>query len=172
VAKWESSRGLDPFSYGYNAATPDDQYMTADEVVDSLVDIVSKNGNFLLDIGPKADGTIPAIMEQRLRETGAWLKVNGESIYGTTYWSRAAQEGDLRFTVRQNKAFYITSLTQPGDQVTVTSPVPIGAGDKVTLLGYHGGPLHWTKRDDGSLVIDVPKAARSAGQYAWVFKIA
>ncbi len=108
VAKWEASRGLDPHSYGYNSATPDDRYMTAEEVVQTLVDIVSKNGNFLLDIGPKADGTIPAIMEQRLRETGRWLAVNGESVYGTTYWAQMAQLGDLRFSVKQGEAFYIS----------------------------------------------------------------
>ncbi|MFL6076914.1 MAG: alpha-L-fucosidase [Mycobacteriales bacterium] len=171
VQKWESSRGLDPHSYGYNAQTPDDAYMTADQVVDSLVDIVSKNGNFLLDIGPRADGTIPEIMQTRLRETGAWLKVNGEAIYGTTYWSRMAQQGDLRFTVKPNKAFYLTSLVRPGSQVVVDAPVPIRAGDTVSLLGYRGGALHWTQAG-GRLVIDVPPAAQQSGRYAWTFKIA
>jgi alpha-L-fucosidase len=170
IAKWESSRGLDPFSYGINRATPDDQYMTAEEVVQSLVDIVSKNGNFLLDIGPNFDGTIPQVMQDRLRSTGAWLRVNGESIYGTTYWARMAQLGSLRFTVKQNEAFYISSLDQPGDKLIVEAPVPIKAGDRVTLLGYQR-PLDWTIRN-GSLVISVPKAAQRAGQYAWVFKIA
>ncbi|MGW1893652.1 alpha-L-fucosidase [Streptomyces sp. NPDC002004] len=170
VAPWESSRGLDPFSYGYNRATPDDRYMTAEDVVHGLVDIVSKNGNFLLDIGPRADGTIPEIMQTRLRETGEWLKVNGEAIYDTTYWSRMAQLGeDLRFTVRQNKAFYIHSLTAPGATLTVEAPVPIRPGDKVTLLG-HDRPLTWTVRG-GALVIDVPQAARRAGRHVWVFKV-
>ncbi|MEJ8668090.1 alpha-L-fucosidase [Streptomyces sp. MS1.AVA.1] len=155
VAKWESSRGLDPFSYGYNRATPDDAYMTTQEVVHNLVDIVSKNGNLLLDIGPRADGTIPEIMQTRLRETGRWLKVNGEAIYDTTYWSRMAQLGqDLRFTVRQGKAFYIHSLAEPGSRLTVEAPVPIRSGDKVTLLG-HDRPLTWAVRG-GALVIDVP----------------
>jgi alpha-L-fucosidase len=170
VAKWESSRGLDPFSYGYNQATPDDAYMTAEEVVHSLVDIVSKNGNFLLDIGPRADGTIAPILQTRLRETGAWLKVNGEAIYGTTYWSRMAQLGeDLRFTVRPNEAFYIHSLTRPGAKLTVEAPVPIRPGDKVTLLG-HDRPLTWIV-SKGALVIDVPETARKAGQHVWVFKV-
>ncbi|MFF2850973.1 alpha-L-fucosidase [Streptomyces sp. NPDC058001] len=170
VAKWESSRGLDPFSYGYNQATPDDRYMTTEEVVHSLVDIVSKNGNFLLDIGPRADGTIPEIMQTRLRETGEWLKVNGEAIYDTTYWSRMAQLGqDLRFTVRQNRAFYIHSLAAPGAKLTVEAPVPIRSGDKVTLLGYRR-PLTWTVRG-GALVIDVPEAARRSGKHVWVFKV-
>jgi alpha-L-fucosidase len=169
VAKWESSRGLDPFSYGINRATPDDKYMTAEQVVQTLVDIVSKNGNFLLDIGPNFDGTIPQVMQDRLRETGAWLRVNGEAIYGTTYWSRMAQLDNLRFIVKQNEAFYIASLEQPGSTLTVEAPVPIRSGDRVTMLGYHR-PLDWTVRN-GSLVIDVPRAAANAGQYAWVFKI-
>jgi alpha-L-fucosidase len=170
VAKWESSRGLDPFSYGYNRATPDDRYMTAEEVVRTLVDIVSKNGNFLLDIGPDFDGTIPDVMQKHLRDAGAWLKVNGEAIYGTTYWSRMAQLGDLRFTVKQNEAFYVHSLAAPGTRLVVDAPVPIRSGDRVTMLGYRGN-LHWTV-ENGSLVIDVPAAARQAGRYAWVFKIA
>lgn len=170
VAKWEASRGLDPRSYGYNRETPDDAYMTAEEVVHSLVDIVSKNGNFLLDIGPRADGTIPEIMQTRLRETGAWLAVNGEAIYDTTYWSRMAQLGDdLRFTVRPNEAFYIHSLARPGARLTVEAPVPVRAGDQVTMLG-HGRPLTWTVAG-GALVIDVPEAARRAGRHAWVFKV-
>jgi alpha-L-fucosidase len=172
VAKWEASRGLDPFSYGYNSATPDDRYMTAEQVVQTLVDIVSKNGNFLLDIGPKADGTIPAIMQKVLLDTGAWLRVNGEAIYGTTYWSRMAQLGELRFTVKQNEAFYIHSLAQPGDKLVVQAPVPIQAGDRVTLLGYHGRPLNWSLDNQGALVVQVPKAAQRSGLYDWVFKIA
>ncbi|MFK0104306.1 alpha-L-fucosidase [Streptomyces sp. NPDC091217] len=170
VAKWEASRGLDPRSYGYNRATPDDAYMTTEEVVHSLVDIVSKNGNFLLDIGPRADGTIPEIMQTRLRETGAWLAVNGEAIHGTTYWSRTAQLGeDLRFTVRPNEAFYIHSLTRPGARLTVEAPVPVRDGDKVTMLG-HDRPLTWTF-SKGALVVDVPEAARRVGQHVWVFKV-
>jgi alpha-L-fucosidase len=109
-------------------------YATADQLITTLVDIVSKNGNFLLDIRPKADGTIPVIMQQRLQEMGAWLKVNGEAIYDTTYWWRASQDGDLRFTVRPNQAFYITSLVQPSSQIVVNQPVPIQPGDVITML--------------------------------------
>ncbi|MCQ4081448.1 alpha-L-fucosidase [Streptomyces sp. RB6PN25] len=173
VAKWEASRGLDPFSYGYNSATPDSDYMTAEQVVQTLVDIVSKNGNFLLDIGPKADGTIPDIMRTRLRQTGQWLAINGESVYGTTYWSKMAQLGNLRFTIRQgprNPAFYISSLGDPGSTLVVQAPVPVRKGDKVTMLGYNQ-PLDW-EFDGETLTVQVPAAARMAGQYAWVFKIA
>ncbi|HEY4018046.1 MAG TPA: alpha-L-fucosidase, partial [Pseudonocardiaceae bacterium] len=171
IAKWEATRGLDPYSFGYNQLTADTQYMTTEQVVRSLVDIVSKNGNFLLDIGPKADGTIPDIMVRRLVETGEWLRVNGEAIQGTTYWSRMAQLGELRFTVRPNSAFYIHSLGQPTDRLVVAAPVPIRRGDRVTLLGYPGRELDWSLDNHGALVVEVPKAAQRSGQYVWVFKI-
>jgi alpha-L-fucosidase len=163
--KWEATRGIDPFSFGYNAATPDSDYATSDQLITQLVDIVSKNGNFLLDIGPKADGTIPTIMQQRLQEMGAWLNVNGEAIYNTTYWWRVQQDGDLRFTVSPNNAFYVISLVQPGNQVVVNEPVPIQPGDTIHLLGHLGGPLQWSQQN-GSLVITVPPAAQQSGQYA------
>jgi alpha-L-fucosidase len=83
--KWESNQGMDPYSYGYNRATPASLYMNASTLVHSLVDMVSKNGNLLLDVGPMADGTIDATEVAHLLEAGLWIKANGEAIFNTTY---------------------------------------------------------------------------------------
>jgi alpha-L-fucosidase len=87
---WEESRGM-AFSYGLNRAERVDDYKTGREFILVLIDLVSRGGNLLLDIGPAADGTIPPLMEQRLLEIGDWLKVNGEAIYGTRTAGRPVQ---------------------------------------------------------------------------------
>lgn len=102
---WEENRGMG-VSYGYNRAEDLDVYHTGRELVFILVDTASRGGNLLLDIGPKADGTIPVIMEQRLKEIGDWLKINGEAIYGTKPWKKTRQwtAGEIP-RVEYNKEF-------------------------------------------------------------------
>ena len=80
--KWEECRGLGR-SFGYNRAEGEAETIAPDELIALLVDIVSKNGNLLLDVGPEADGTIPPVQMSRLQALGAWLQQNGEAIYGT-----------------------------------------------------------------------------------------
>ena len=87
---WEENRGMG-VSYGYNRAEGLDIYHTARELVMILVDTISRGGNLLLDIGPKADGTIPLVMEERLTKIGDWLKINGEAIYDTKPWKATRQ---------------------------------------------------------------------------------
>ncbi len=87
---WEESRGMG-YSYGYNRAETIDDYKTDREMILVLIDLVSRGGNLLLDIGPTGDGRIPVIMQQRLLQIGAWLKVNGEAIYGARHAGRDCQ---------------------------------------------------------------------------------
>lgn len=87
---WEESRGIG-HSYGYNRKEGADDYKSGRDLILILVDIVSRGGNLLLDIGPTADGRIPVIMQQKLLEIGSFLQQNGEAIYETSAWSTTRQ---------------------------------------------------------------------------------
>jgi alpha-L-fucosidase len=87
---WEESRGMG-YSYGYNRMETVRDYHTDRELLMMLIDIVSRGGNLLLDIGPTADGRIPVIMEERLTQIGSWLKPNADAIYGTRMWRHPRQ---------------------------------------------------------------------------------
>ncbi|MFX1705393.1 alpha-L-fucosidase [Chitinophaga sp. CC14] len=87
---WEESQGIGQ-SYGYNRMETADDYKKSADLVLMLVDIVSRGGNLLLDIGPTADGRIPVIMQQKLLDIGKWLEVNGEAIYDSKPWTVSQQ---------------------------------------------------------------------------------
>lgn len=179
--KWESNQGMDPYSYGYNRATPDAAYMNATTIVYTLVDMVSKNGNLLLDIGPRADGTIVDAEVANLKEAGAWIHAHGEAIFNTTYWfvqSEIVDGPDVRFT-QTDDAFYILFLEKPvlnAGAVDVAAPVPILPGDAVQLVAVDGGEdLAWETKGTGTetvLSITVSDDLIEADEFCWVFKVA
>lgn len=171
--KWETSQGMDPYSYGYNRATPVKEYMNATTIVQSLVDIVSKNGNFLLDIGPMANGTIVDVEKNNLREAGRWIRSHEEAIFNTTYWHVTPQEGDsFRFTTTQD-AFYILVLERPNGTLALESPIPWVEGDAVKIVGGNmsGEVVPSSMSEDGTVVLNVGDEVADADVFTWVFKI-
>lgn len=171
--KWESNQGMDPFSYGYgfNRATQDDEYMNATTLVHNLVDITSKNGNLLLNIGPKHDGTIHEPMMNNLLEAGTWIKSHGEALFNTTYWFITPEENDIRFT-QTDDAFYIINLGKPAaGRFQVKAPVPVLHGDKMYALTMEGKRLLNWGIENGQLWFDVTQDVINADKFAWVFKI-
>ncbi|PVH94282.1 glycoside hydrolase family 29 protein [Periconia macrospinosa] len=168
---WEATRGMDPFSFGYNAATPDDQYMNATTIIRMLTDIVAKNGNFLLDVGPKADGTIPDIMMANLREAGKWIHAHGESIFDTKYWPNGPGDGDFRYTTTDD-AFYIQILKEPTGSITIPDLVPYLQSDEVTVVGgsKNGTTVPAALDSAGRMVLNVSNDIATADKHVWTFK--
>ncbi len=155
--KWESCRGIG-HSFGYNRNEGDDQLLAEDELIHMFVDIVSKNGNLLLNVGPMADGTIPANQAERLRGLGRWLDVNGKAIFDTRPWTRA--EGvtssgvDIRFTAI-DEALFVTMLGTPAESEITVEGVEAPAGAAIRLLG-RDGDLSW-RQDGADLRIELPE---------------
>jgi alpha-L-fucosidase len=168
--KWEECRGLGR-SFGYNRAEGEAETIAPADLIVLLVDIVSKNGNLLLDLGPEDDGTIPPVQMERLQALGAWLKQNGEAIYDTVPWERAVgktAEGDnLRFT-RKGSDLYATILGTPKMRTATIEGVAATPGMQVTMLG-DGAPLG-TKAAGSDLQVTLPE--HLPGNYAYVLKLA
>jgi alpha-L-fucosidase len=101
---WEESQGIG-HSYGYNRNEQLDNYKTSRNLILMLIDIVSRGGNLLLDIGPTADGRIPVIMQQRLIDMGDWLKINGDAIYGTDAWKQSYQWSEGKMPDKKGESY-------------------------------------------------------------------
>ncbi len=183
---WQTDTSLSNGSWGYLAQ---DTFKTPETIVHQLADIVSKNGNLLLNIGPRPDGTIPEKAQETLLEVGSWLKVNGEAIYGTRPWKlfgegptkitggafheseQAYTPQDFRFTTH-GRTLYAIELGWPqSGEVTITSlsPAYLGA-DKIRQVSLLGASekIAWEQKEDG-LHLRLPH--EPSGKYAYSFRI-
>jgi len=151
--KWEATRGLS-HSFGFNRRDSDADYESVEALVRSFVDTVSKNGNLLLNVGPRGeDAQIPPAQIARLEGFGAWLKANGEAIYATRPWLRAegrTSDGiSVRFTVRPEALFALLLGTPPGEFLIEGNDLPLPRS--VTLL-ESGYACPFERRSEGLLV--------------------
>jgi alpha-L-fucosidase len=166
--KWEECRGLGR-SFGYNRAEGEAETIAPADLIYLLVDIVSKNGNLLLDVGPEADGTIPAVQLSRLHELGDWLRINGEAIYATHPWLRAegttAENITVRFTQKDSSVYAILLGVPKSKTITLKSLAP-KPNSQLFLLG-HTEPLVWSQQS-GDVVITLP--SNLPAKYAIAFR--
>ncbi|KAI9452853.1 alpha-L-fucosidase [Russula earlei] len=144
----------------------------AGAIVTRLIDIVSKNGTMMLNISPKADGTIPAEQQETLLGVGRWLKTNGDAIFDTHNWIKAREEGangnKIYFTVKAGALYAIITGKWPAGVVTINSlPASIGKVAGVTLLG-NNGKLAFSQ-DANGLTVTLP--ANPPCDIAWTLQI-
>ena len=155
--KWEATRGVG-HSFGANHNEAPEDIISTTELVRLLVDVVAKNGNLLIGVGPGPDGTLPEWQVAPLSGLGRWLEVHGEAVYGTRPWSvpsTTTSDGtDVRFTLGSD-ALYATLLGAPGTRAVVLRGVVAGAVDDVDLLGVDA-PIDW-QVSDGSLSVTLPE---------------
>lgn len=170
---WEESRGVGG-SYGFNRDENIDDYSTSEGLVHELIDIVSRGGNLLLNVGPTADGRIPVIMQQRLVDIGEWLNVNGEAIYGTRPWNKKAHKKENKekgiYYTKKDKNLYVICTSWPEKAIVIDGFKP-GKETVVTMLGLKK-KIEWSIKE-GKMVIQPPliTPAQLPCQYAYVLKI-
>lgn len=165
---WEECRGIGG-SFGYNRNENLEDYSSSAQLIHILIDKVARGGNLLLNIGPTADGRIPVIMQQRLADMGAWMKINGEAIYNTRAWEQAPaikKETTVFFTKKQ-QSLYSFLTKWDGKPITINNVKKVTG---VQLLGYNG-KINF--RQSGSTLTITPPSGSllQLGDAAWVFKI-
>jgi alpha-L-fucosidase len=179
---WLTDTSIGPWFHQKSTA-----YKSVDDIVDVLVDIVSKNGCLLLNVGPAADGTIPPDAQKLLRGIGRWLSTNGEAIFETRPWKtfgegptrntgggfsenkdKSYTSEDIRFTQsKDGKTVYVIVLGWPERETTIRSMRLAGRG-RVELLGYRGKIEHRIN-NEGQLVITPPRDKE--GDHAFAFRL-
>jgi alpha-L-fucosidase len=150
-----------------------DEYKPKEWIVETLIDVCAKGGNFQVGFGPTGLGTWPKEVVQRLEYAGDWLKVNGEAIYATRPWSHWNDGPSVRYTRSKDHQYvYAIALGWPGTALRLTHVVP-RPGTEVRLLGF-APPLHWERVDQG-LRIDLPATlqdeARRPCKQAYAFRL-
>jgi len=173
--EWENPGSMNT-SFGYNKH--DHQWVSTGKIITNLVDTVSKDGNYLLNVGPTAEGLIPEPCITRLREVGAWLEVNGDAIYGTTSWHTFAETATVTDAdpievcyTRKKNAVFASCLTWPGGKLTLKQ---LGQAalegrqiESVSMLGSDH-KIEWSQTPAG-LQLSVPEQPTS--KHVWVYRI-
>ncbi|MEJ7651870.1 MAG: alpha-L-fucosidase [Chloroflexia bacterium] len=184
---WQTDTSVSYRSWSY---IEDDEFKSVTTLVHDLVDIVSKNGNLLLNVGPRADGTIPDEVQELLRGVGAWLSVNGEAIYGSRPWERFGEgptgtavghlterqnapltPQDIRFTTAGDALYAICPGPASGEVLITSSgsgsSVSEGGIAHISLLGS-SDELVWSQDDAG---LHIQWQGEPPSEHAVVYKI-
>jgi len=181
---WETC-GTTNNSWGYN--NQDHDWKTTQELLYYFIDIASKGGNYLLNIGPDGKGRVPEQSARGLREMGQWIKTNSDAIYGTSRWkiqnetedqtllkgtghreaqgfTRVFTQKDFWFTARDNKIYAMSLVPAIGKVMIKSLKANVGNIQSIKLLGSNVN-LIWQQTEE-SLVIDFTRIETGRNGYA------
>jgi alpha-L-fucosidase len=184
---WQTDTSVSNKSWGY---IEHDTFKTPIFIIDQLVDVVSKNGNLLINIGPRSDGTIPDEVKRVLKAVGAWLRVNGDAIYGTRPWksygegptqveagsfhdsdTKSYTAEDFRFTTKGNDLYAIELGWPESGEAVIHALGATGLGSQhiqgVEMLGSDA-KVRYEQQADG---LHITAPAKPAGEAAYVYRI-
>ncbi len=166
---WEACMTMND-TWGYKKN--DNNWKSTEVLIHNLIDVAAKGGNYLLNVGPTAEGLIPQPSVERLEAMGKWLDTNGEAIYATERLPLQYDEGDpIRYTHKKDQPFYYGITTEKLSGSIAFPELQPKEGSDIYLLGYDT-PLTWST-DNDALTITIPEAARKVvgDQVAYVFKV-
>jgi alpha-L-fucosidase len=163
---------------------PNDIYKPTNELIHLLLKIISRGGNFLLNIGPSSEGDWSDTAYARLKEIGSWMKVHGQAVYNTIPLApyevqrTPSENGDIVYLQsKDKKTIYVYVLSDKKDDVILPAnillhSITLNKASKITLLDALKEKIKWKATNDGT-EIEVPSKLQNkvAGRYAVAFKI-
>ena len=163
---WESCMTMND-TWGFKKN--DNNWKSSETLIHNLVDIAAKGGNYLLNVGPTAEGLIPAPSVDRLKDMGNWLKINGEAIYATKSLKKFKEGDNVKYTVSNDGKYIYAIVTKKADGPVVLKNISAAPGTKVKMLGVKQVIHHEHDEKAGTLTLNWPKQLPC--EHAWVFKI-
>jgi alpha-L-fucosidase len=148
---------------------PNDTYKSSDVLITSLVDVVSKGGNFLLNIGPAPDGTLDSVAYARLNDIGLWMDNNSQAIYNTRMYQVFGEANGIRYTKSKNLPTLFVFIPESPSGKVVLEHVPYSASIDAFILGNNKSIK--TSDSNGKLVLHFPKNTSKMGEYVWVVRL-
>lgn len=168
---WEACWGISQ-SFGYNWQDTDENVISSKEFIDKFVDIVAHGGNLLLIVNLDGEGALPDIQENRLKDIGKWLRVNGEGIYNTRPFSHQTDENIAFTQSKDNQYVYAILKEWPKKELRLNGIQPVSKSP-IKMLGY-SIPLKWENSKEG-IFVEFPKELKDEKnrpcEHAWILKI-
>jgi len=166
---WESCMTMNEH-WGYNKN--DKNFKSAESLIWNLVDCSAKGGNYLLNVGPTAEGLIPGESIERLGEMGEWMKINSAAVYKSKAWTYFDDSDNIRYTSDKQGFVYALVKGWPGEKLVLKKIKP-AKGSKINLLGTKDN-CNWTSTEDGTLIELPAKYLNEASRpckYVYVFRM-